>query len=197
MSSARNVGVFVGSLRKESFNRKIASALMTAAPPSLATSFVEIGDLPLYNLDLEASVPPAWAAFRQRVHRLDALLFVTPEHNRGIPAAMKNAIDVGSLPRGQNAWAQKPAGIVSVTPGPLGAMASHHALRQTLFAVGVPVMPSPEMYIGGVEALLGPDGSVTNASTRELLVTFMAALATWTERMLAAPDRSEPSRVLE
>src|SRR5262245_12252273 len=122
MSAKIKVGVFVGSLRKESFNRKIARALMAAATPSLPTCFVEIGGLPLYSQDREEAVPPpAWTAFRQRVRGLDGLLFVTPEYNRGMTGAMKNAIDVGSSPQGQNAWAQKPAGIVSVTPGALGA----------------------------------------------------------------------------
>jgi len=185
MSGSRTVGVIVGSLRKESLNRKIARALMAIAPAPLELAFVEIGDLPLYNQDLEASVPAPWAAFRDRIRSLDAILFVTPEYNRGVPAAIKNAVDVGSRPYGHNVWGSKPAAIVSVTPGSLGAMASHQALRQSLFAVGMSVLSRPEMYIGSVEALLGPDGAVTNERTRELLSTFMSEFAAWIERCLA------------
>lgn len=184
---SRSVGVLVGSLRKEAYSRKIARALMAMAPASLHLSFVEIGDLPLYNQDLEGeSAPAAWTEFRQRIRGLDALLFVTPEHNRGIPAAMKNAIDVGSRPPGQNSWGGKPAGTVSTTPGALGGMASHHQLRQSLAAVGVPVMPSPEMYLANVNTVLGEDGSVTNEKTRDLLTRFLNAYVTWVERFPAA-----------
>ncbi|HYR52113.1 MAG TPA: NAD(P)H-dependent oxidoreductase [Candidatus Dormibacteraeota bacterium] len=180
---SRNVGVIVGSLRKDSYTRKIARALMAMAPPTLSLSFIEIGDLPLYNPDLEGeSGPKAWAEFRQRIRDAGALLFFTPEHNRGMPAAMKNAIDVGSRPPGQNTWGGKPAGTVSVTPGGFGAMASHHQLRQSLAAVGVAVMPSPEMYIAHVNTVLGEDGSVTNEKTRDQLQKFLNAFVVWVER---------------
>jgi chromate reductase len=178
--------VIVGSLRKESYTRKIARAVMAMAPPTLSLSFVEIGDLPLYNPDLEGdSAPQAWVEFRRRIREVDSLLFFTPEFNRGMPAAMKNAIDVGSRPPGQNSWGGKPAGTVSATPGGLGAMASHHQLRQSLAAVGVAVMPSPEMFIANVSTLLGEDGSVTNEKTREQLQKFLNAYAVWVERFPA------------
>ena len=187
MSPTRNVGVLVGSLRRESYSRKIARALIAMAPPTLSFSFVEIGELPLYNQDLEGeSAPKAWTEFRQRVRGIDALLFVTPEYNRGMPAAMKNAVDVGSRPPGQSVWNGKPAGVVSVTPGGLGAMASQQQLRQSLTAVGVATMPLPEMYIANVNTLLGEDGSVTNEKTREVLNKFLLALAVWIERFPAA-----------
>jgi chromate reductase len=181
----RKVGVVVGSLRKESFTRKVAQSMVSYAPATLDCSFVEIGDLALYNQDLEASVPKAWADFRQRVRSLDALLFVTPEYNRGLPGVLKNAIDVGSRPYGQNVWDKKPAGVVSVTPGALGAMAAHHQLRHALFAVNVAAMALPEIYIANVNTLLGPDGTVANEKTRELLQKYMQALAGWIERILA------------
>lgn len=181
--SSRNVGVIVGSLRRESYTRKIARALMAMAPPTLSLSFVEIGDLPLYNQDFEGdSAPAAWKEFRLRIRGLDALLFFTPEYNRGMPAAIKNAVDVGSRPPGQNSWGGKPAGTVSVTPGGLGAMASHHQLRQSLAAVGVAVMPSPEMYLANVSTLVGEDGSVINEKTREQLQRFLNAFVVWVER---------------
>ena len=184
---SRNVGVIVGSLRKESYTRKFARAVMAMAPPTLSLSFIEIGELPLYNPDLEGeSAPPAWMEFRRRIREIDSLLLFTPEHNRGMPAAMKNAIDIGSRPPGQNTWGGKPAGTVSVTPGGLGAMASHHQLRQSLAAVGVAVMPSPEMYIPHVNTLLGEDGTVTNEKTREQLQRFLNAYVVWVERFPVA-----------
>ena len=187
MSQSRNVGVLVGSLRKESYTRKIARGLIALAPPTLSLSFIEIGELPLYNPDLDTESPPKpWTEFRQRARETEALLFCTPEHNRGMPAAMKNAIDVGSRPRGQNVWNGKPAGVISVTPGSFGAMASHHQLRQALAAVGVPAMPLPEVFIAHVETVLGPDGSVTNEKTREILGKYLQALAVWMERFPAA-----------
>ncbi len=185
MSAAREVGVFVGSLRKESWNRKVAHALIAVAPASLSLSFAEIGELPLYNQDLETDSPPKpWADFRQRIRSLDALLFVTPEYNRGLPAVMKNAVDVGSRPYGKSVWDKKPAGVVSVTPGALGAMAAQHQLRQSLVAVGAAAMPLPEMYIANVSTLLGSDGALTNEKTREFFTAYMKALAEWIERLL-------------
>ena len=189
---SRNVGVIVGSLRRDSYTRKIARAVMSMAPPTLSLSFVEIGDLPLYNPDLEGEQsPPAWTEFRKRIREVDSLLFFTPEHNRGLPAAMKNAIDVGSRPPGQNTWGGKPAGTVSVTPGALGAMGSHQQLRQSLAAVGVAVMPSPEMYIGNVATLLAEDGSVTNEKTREQLQRFLNSYVIWLERFPVAQRSTE------
>src|SRR5690349_12773002 len=113
MASTRDVGVFVGSLRKDSFNRKMANALGGLAPAELKLSMIEIGQLPLYNQDLEASVPEPWAAFRARVKAADAVLFVTPEYNRSVPAVLKNAIDVGSRPYGQSVWGGKPGAVIS------------------------------------------------------------------------------------
>jgi len=186
MSTPRTIGVIVGSLRRESFNRKVARAMVALAPPTLAPSLVEIGELTLYDQDLEGeSTPKPWTELRQRVRVLDGLLFVTPEYNRGLPAVMKNVIDVGSRPHGHNVWRGKPAGVVSVTPGALGAMAAHHQLRQSLFAVGVAAMPAPEVFIANVATLLGPDGTLTDEKTGEFLRKYMQALAAWTERILA------------
>jgi len=195
MARQHTLGVIVGSLRKESFSRKIATYLATASPESLTPAFVEIGDLPIYNADFETDHPPRpWIDLREHVRKLSALLFVTPEYNRGLPAAMKNVIDVGSRPPGHNVWAGKPAGVVSVTPGALGAMASHHQLRQALFAVGVAAMPKPEIYIARVNTLLAPDGTITDDKTGEILTGYMKSLAAWTERILAdiptSPDES-------
>ena len=178
---AYTVATIVGSLRRESFTRKIANALMELAPDTLAFETIEIGSLPLYNQDLEdAPAPPAeWIAFRERIRAKDALLFATPEYNRSVPGVLKNAIDVGSRPKTQNAWSGKPAGVISVTTGGLGALGANHHLRQSLMAVNVAAMAHPEAYIANAVTLLGPDGRLVNDSTRDFLLKFGEAFARW------------------
>ena len=186
--STRTVAVIVGSLRMESFNRKLANAVIAIAPESLRMTTVPIGDLPLYNQDLETDDPPAqWTAFRDAVRGMDALLFVTPEYNRSIPGALKNAIDVGSRPSGKGVWSRKPAAVISVTPGALGAMAANHALRQTLMAVNVATMPGPEAYIAQAGTLFAPDGKLTNDATADFLGKFLQAFVQWIERNAPPP----------
>jgi len=181
--SARNVAVIVGSLRKESFNRKLANAVIAIAPDTLAMTIVPIGDLPLYNQDLETESPPVqWTAFRDAIRGVDALLFVTPEYNRSLPGGLKNAIDVGSRPSGKGVWSRKPAAVISVTPGALGAMAANLALRQTLVAVNVATMAGPEAFIGQAGTLFGDDGKLTNESTVDFLRKFLQAFEHWIER---------------
>jgi len=184
-SPKRDVAVLVGSLRRQSFNRKLALALAELVPPSLALEIVEIGDLPLFNQDVEDDASPApWIAFRKRIQRADAVLFFTPEYNRSMSAALKNAIDVGSRPRGENAWRGKPGAVVSVSAGALGAFGAHHHVRQCLVALNVPTMAAPEMYVGKASDLLDETGRVTNDSTRELLTKFGRAFADWIESNL-------------
>ena len=140
-----NVCVLVGSLRKASFNRVLANALISLAPSSMKLDIVEIGQLPLYNEDLETAAPPApWAAFRQRVKAADAVLFVTAEYNRSVPAVLKNALDVGSRPYGSSVWDRKPGAIVSGSPGAIGAFGANHHLRQSLVFLNVPTCSSPK-----------------------------------------------------
>jgi chromate reductase len=181
----KTVGVFVGSLRKQSFNRKMARALAAIAPPSLSMQFVEIGNLPLYDQDLDDENRPApeWVAFRDRVRSVNALLFVTPEYNRSIPGPLKNAIDVGSRPYGQSVWSKKPAGIVTVTPGALGGFGANHHLRQCCVFLDVPVLQQPEMYIGGAAKAFDAQGNVTDEKLRELMQRFMTAYAAWVEAL--------------
>src|SRR5436309_2928635 len=139
-----NVCVLVGSLRKASFNGKLANALISLRPSSLKLDIVEIGQLPLYNEDLETAAPPAqWTAFRQRVKAADAVLFVTPEYNRSVPAVLKNAIDVGSRPYGKSVWSGKPGGVISNSPGALGGFGANPHLRQSLVFLNVPVVQPP------------------------------------------------------
>jgi len=178
----RDVVVLVGSLRQASFNRKMADALQEIAAGTLALEQVAIGDLPLYNEDLEAAVPPAWARFRDRVRRADAVLFVTPEYNRSVPGVLKNAIDVGSRPYGKSVFSRKPAAVVSVTQGALGAFGANHHLRQSLVFLDMPALQQPEMYIGGAPRLFGQDGRLSSDETRALLKKFIDAFAAWIEK---------------
>ena len=182
---ARDIVVIVGSLRKESFNRKMANALRDLAPAALKLDIVEIGQLPLYNQDLDADPPAAWKEFRARVKKADGVLFVTPEYNRSVPAPLKNAIDVGSRPYGQSAWDKKPAAVVSVSPGLIGAFGANHHLRQSLVFLNMPAMPQPEAYIGGADKLFDASGKITNDGTRGFLTKFMEAFAVWVEKHAA------------
>ena len=175
---ARDVVVLVGSLRKASFNRKIARAMQgIAAGGPLALELVEIGDLPLYNEDLEVDVPESWGRFRDRVRRADAVLFVTPEYNRSVPGVLKNAIDVGSRPYGKSVFSKKPAAVVSVTQGALGGFGANHHLRQSLVFLDMPPLQQPEAYIGGAAKLFDEHGALVNDATRDLLKKFLDAFA--------------------
>ncbi len=187
MANPKNVAVLVGSLRKASLNRKMALALAAMAPPTLALKIVDIGELPLYNADLDGdAVPAAWAAFRQQIAGSDAVLFITPEYNRSVPSVLKNAIDVGSRPYGKSAWAAKPAAIVSVSPGALGAFGANHHLRQSLVFLNMPAMQQPEAYIGGADKLFAEDGSISNPATQEFMTKYLAAFEQWITRNAAA-----------
>ena len=180
----RKVAVIVGSLRTESWSRKVARELIALAPHSLQAEIVEIGHLPLYNQDFDdnGNPPAAWAAFRQQVKAYDAALFVTPEYNRSVPAPLKNAIDVGSRPYGKNIWDGKPGAVVSVSPGVIGAFGANHHLRQSLVFLNVPCMQMPEAYIGDIAKRFDEKGALSDKSTREFLQKFMIAYAEWVER---------------
>ena len=178
------VGVVVGSLRKGSFTRLLSRALPELAPPALQLFDIEIGSLPLYNEDLEGAAAPAeWTRFRTQVASADAILFVTPEYNRSISGAMKNALDVGSRPWGHSVWNGKPAAVISQSPGALGGMAAAHHLRQVLQAVNLAAMPHPEAYIPASAALFDEGGRLQNAPAREFLGTFLQSFDTWIGRV--------------
>jgi chromate reductase len=175
------IAVLVGSLRKESYNLKTAKALKALAPDTLLLEILNIGNLPFYNEDLEASTPNEWKVFREQLVAFDGVLFITPEYNRSVPGVLKNAIDVGSRPYGKSVWDGKPGAIVSVSPGSIGAFGANHHLRQSLVFINVPAMPQPEAYIGGAAKLFDESGNLTNESTREFLKKFMQAFAKWME----------------
>ncbi len=186
MSSTRRVAVLVGSLRRDSVSRKVARALESVAPGTLRLEPVGIGALALYDQDLEGDAPPQpWTEFRERIRAVDAVLFVTPEYNRSVPGALKNAIDVGSRPSGKSVWAGKPAAIVSVSPGALGAFGANHHLRQSMVFLNMPMMQQPEAYVGHAAGLFDAHGNLINDSTREFFTRFMAAFAHWIERNAA------------
>jgi chromate reductase len=181
MDRTRDVAVIVGSLRKDSINRKVANALAEVAPASLKLSIVEIGHLPIYNQDGDDAPPAAWTSFRERIRAADAVLFVTPEHNRSVPAALKNAIDIGSRPYGKSAWNAKPGAVVSASPGAIGGFGANHHLRQSLVFLNVPAMQQPEAYLGGANKLFGADGRLVDESCRKFLQGFMQAYEAWVE----------------
>lgn len=183
MAEQRNVAVIVGSLRKASFNRMTAKTLAKLAPESLSLDIVEIGDLPLYNQDLDEAPPEPWVAFRDRIRAADAVLFVTPEYNRSMPGVLKNAIDVGSRPYGSSAWDRKPGAVISVSPGAIGGFGASHHLRQSMVFLNVPMMQQPEAYFGGAGKAFDAEGE-PNETTREFLRTFITAYAAWVERLL-------------
>jgi chromate reductase len=183
MSDPRDVVVLVGSLRKESYNRKLAKALIALAPPQLKLEIVEIGSLELYNQDLDDKPTQAWTAFRDRVRRADAVLFVTPEYNRSVPAPLKNAIDVGSRPYGSSVWDGKPGAIISASPGAVGGFGANHHLRQSLVFLNIPILQQPEAYIAGVDKLLDEQGGIANESTKGFLGKFLTTFASWIERI--------------
>jgi chromate reductase len=182
MAPNRDIAVIVGSLREDSFSRKTARALANLSPDRLKLEEVGIGDLPLYNQDLDPdAAPAAWRAFRERVRGADGVLFVTPEYNRSIPGVLKNAIDVGSRPYGKSVWERKPGAVVSVTPGALGAFGANHHLRQACVFLDMPIMAQPEAYLSGAGNFFAEDGKLNDPSLEKLLARFMAAFADWVE----------------
>lgn len=173
------IAVLVGSLRKESFNRKMALSLMKLAPSTLKMELVEIGDLLIYNEDLDADPPASWRDFRNKMRSFDGVLFVTPEYNRSIPGVLKNAIDVGSRPYGQSIWDGKPGAVMSVSVSAMGAFGANHHLRQTLVFLNIPVMQQPEAYIGGAAKLFNDNGDIQVDSTKEFAQKFIHSFADW------------------
>src|SRR3954463_8787525 len=162
MASYR-IAIVVGSLRRDSINRKVARSLCALAGERLDCDIVDIGDLPLYNQDYDGAPeqPAPYRRFREEIAAADGVLFITPEYNRGVPGVLKNAIDVGSRPYGKSAWSRKTAGVVSVSPGVIGAFGANHHLRQSLVFLDMPTLQQPEAYIGGAATLFDEKGVLT------------------------------------
>lgn len=178
---SKKIAILVGSLRKASFNRRLANEMIRLQPDGLELEIVEIGEMPHYNEDLETETPPqAWTDFREAMKTKDGVIFVTPEYNRTIPGALKNAIDVGSRPYGKSVWSGKPAAVASSTPGPTGAFGANHNVRQAVVFLGMP-MSQFELYIGGVSKVFDDEGKLVE-STETQLKKFLAAYQEWVGR---------------
>ena len=186
MANPKDIAVFVGSLRKESITRKVVLAMAKIAPPSLKLSIVEIGHLGPYNQDVDATPPADWVSLRDRIRKADAVLFATPEYNRSVPGFLKNVIDIASRPYGHSAWEGKPAAVISVSPGAIGAFGANHHLRQSLVFLDMPTMQQPEAYVGQAATLVDDKGEFANPSTKEFLGKFLAAFDRWIDRNATA-----------
>ena len=174
------IAILVGSLRKESINRKIAKSLCAMAHERLDCTIVPIDDLPLYNQDYDADSPPQYGRFREAIAAADGILFVTPEYNRGVPGVLKNAVDVGSRPYGQSVWNQKPAAIVSASPGMIGGFGANHQLRQAAVFLNMPVMQHPEAYLGKVnDDSFDADGCLKDGPLKDLIMSLSKAFGDW------------------
>lgn len=184
--------LILGSARRTGWTRKLAQALTELAPTGLSFRAIATADLPLYHEELEEPSPPReWTRFRGELSVVDAVLFVTPEYNRSLPAALKNAIDVGSSPEDASVWGGKPAAIASHSPGRMGGFGANHHLRQALVFLDMPVLPQPEIYLGEVDKLFDADGHLMNDGVRELLTRFLLAFREWSFNLRrAARERS-------
>ena len=176
---ARTVAIIVGSIRKESINLKLAKALVKLAPNDFDCDFIRIDDLPVYNQDLDQSPPEAVSRTKSQIAAAKALLFVTPEHNRSLPTALKNVLDWVSRPYGKNLWAGKPAGIAGASIGAIGTAVAQAHLRSVLGYLDVPTLGQPEVYIQFSQGLVDEDGNITNESTKSFLQNFVKCYAEW------------------
>jgi chromate reductase len=183
----KTIGVLVGSLRKDSFCKKTARNVSELLSRQFEVKCIELGKLCMFNEDFdnEDRVPPEWAEFRKEIKKLDGVLFVCPEYNRSMPALLKNALDIGSRPYGQNLWNDKPGAIIGVTIGKLGALSACQVLKQTASFLGIHVMAGPEVYLSGAAALFGDKGELKDDSTKTLIKDFTESFGKWVERFPA------------
>jgi len=195
------IAILVGSLRKDSLNRKIARSICAIRDDGLDCSMVEIGDLPLYNQDLETSNPPEqWTRFRDQVGPTDGVLFVSPEYNRGIPGGLKNAIDVGSRPYGRSVFDRKPGAIVTVSTGAIGGFGANHQIRQGCVFLNMPIMQQPEAYLGHVsDDSFDQEGKLKDGALKELVTKLAHAFHDWVDmiqrsRSVLADDAADKTR---
>ncbi|MGE4400515.1 MAG: NADPH-dependent FMN reductase [Desulfobulbus sp.] len=172
------IAIIVGSLRKESFNRTFAQAIIKLAPADFSFTFAEIGDLPLYNQDDDAKPSASAQRFKEQIKGAQAVLFVTPEYNRSIPGVLKNAVDHGSRPYGQSVWAGKPAGILGVSPGVIGTALAQQHLRTILAALDMPTLGQPEAFIQMTDGLIDETGNI-GAASRGFLQAWMDRFIAW------------------
>lgn len=194
------IAILVGSLREGSLNRKVAHSICAFTTDMLDCFIVEIGDLPLYNQDDEAQPAESVTRFRQQVAGADGVLFCTPEYNRSVPGVLKNAIDVGSRPYGKSVWDKKPAAVISVSPGGLGAFGANHHLRQSCVFLNMPIMQQPEAYLGHVsDDSFDADGNLKEGPLKDLVMQVARAFAGWVDlvirgRNLIAEDAAHAAK---
>jgi len=197
---AYKIAIIVGSLREGSINRKVARSICGLRDDNLDCSMVEIGDLPLYNQDLDGDAPEQWTRFRQQVGSADGVLFCSPEYNRGIPGVLKNAIDVGSRPYGQSVFDKKPAAIVTASPGSIGGFGANHQIRQACVFLNMPVMQQPEAYLGHVsDDSFDEKGCLKEGPLKDLITRLAHAFHDWVHmihrsRQLLAEDSAHASQ---
>jgi len=175
--NTKKIALLVGSLRKDSFNRKVANAVIALSPETVTLEIVEIGQLQMYNQDLDVNPPQEWTDFREKIRAFDGILFFTPEYNRSFSAVLKNALDIGSRPPKMNVWSGKPGGIVSVSPGRLGGFGANHHLRQVLFGVNIQAMIQPEAYISDAAGLFDENDTLIDEHARASLTKFINSFA--------------------
>ena len=181
MSKTR-VALFVGSLRKDSFNRKLAKAIEKLAPADFEFSHVRIDNLPLYNQDFDEAYPAEPARLKKDVEAADAVLFVTPEYNRSIPGVLKNAIDIASRPWGTNSFAGKPAGVLGISVGAIGTAIAQQHLRNVLAYLDMPTLGQPEVFVQMKDGLIDDDGNIGNDETRKFLQDYVDRYVAWVGR---------------
>lgn len=184
------VGYLIGSLAKDSINRKLATALIRLAPAHLEFTEISFRDLPLYSYDYDADFPPTARAFKDAIAAVDAVLFVTPEYNRSIPGGLKNAIDWASRPYGKNSFTRKPSAVIGTSPGAIGTAVAQQSLRSVLSFCNSPQMNAPEAYIQFTPGLITDDGEVTVQSTEQFLRGYMEEFSAFIARVLSVLPRN-------
>ena len=180
--AALKVGVLVGSLRKDSFNLRLALAVEKLARAELTFEHIRIDDMPLYSQDFDADYPPVCRRLKQAIEACDGLLFVTPEYNRSVPGVLKNAIDIASRPYGASAFAGKPAAVCGASIGSIGTAIAQQHLRGTLAYLDVPTLGQPEVFIHFTNDLISPDGKINNLGTEKFLQNFADRFVEWVKR---------------
>jgi chromate reductase len=200
---AYRIAIIVGSLREGSINRKVARSICALRNDNLNCSMIEIGDLPLYNQDLDSNPPEQWVRFREQVAAADGVLFCSPEYNRGVPGVLKNAIDVGSRPYGQSVFDKKPAAIVTASPGSIGGFGANHQIRQAGVFLNMPMMQQPEAYLGHVtDDSFDAEGKLKEGPLKGLIETLAHAFHDWVHmihesRRLLAEDSAHAAQARE
>ena len=188
----KRIAVIVGSLRKNSYSQQLANNLVDLLPEGYDAEFIQIGQLPLYNQDYDntpADTPQEYIDFRNQMRNFDAVIFVTPEHNRTVPAALKNALDVGSRPKKDSVWYGKPALVASQSPGSISGFGANHVIRQSLTFLNMPTLQQPEVYIAHTDKLLDENGKINNEGTVAFLQTVIDAFVEMVKLYTDVPEK--------